>query len=80
MIGPWLIQYYEANPNLILGAGLAVVVGVYYITARIHARKAHSPPGPSSLPIIGSLFHYPTSYPWFKFTEWKEQYGTFDKL
>ncbi|KAI0812779.1 cytochrome P450, partial [Irpex lacteus] len=42
--------------------------------------KAPLPPGPPGYPLIGNLLHYPPQYPWFKFTEWKAQFGDMVRL
>ncbi|KAK7692344.1 hypothetical protein QCA50_003969 [Cerrena zonata] len=39
------------------------------------SRSLPLPPGPKSLPIIGSLFHAPVSMPWRTFREWSHTYG-----
>ena len=66
-------------PNLKVGLVLgALVLCVCFARWRRSTNsRARLPPGPSSIPIIGSLFHYPSSYPWFKFTEWKHQFGRY---
>jgi hypothetical protein len=65
------------NPNLALQVvtGFGAFICSLYIYYVRHGRSAPLPPGPFGLPIIGSLLHYPKSYPWFKFTEWKHQFG-----
>ncbi|KAI0086795.1 cytochrome P450 [Irpex rosettiformis] len=79
------LALHISNPNLILGAGLgtvllAVCLYRYFHLRRYSGLKVPLPPGPSGLPIVGSLLHYPTSYPWFKFTEWKHQFGDIVRL
>lgn len=40
------------------------------------AKRRKMAPGPPGVPLLGNVFDVPSSMPWFKFTEWKQQYGT----
>lgn len=63
-----------SNTSTVLVAGLGILA--FWIYTYFGRRgKAPLPPGPFSLPLIGNIFHYPPQYPWFKFTEWKDQFG-----
>ncbi|KAI0684340.1 cytochrome P450 [Earliella scabrosa] len=55
-------------------AGIALVWAIKsIITTSLRRRKM--PPGPPGVPLLGNVFDVPSSMPWFKFTEWKQQYG-----
>ncbi|KAJ6573863.1 cytochrome P450 [Mycena vulgaris] len=57
--------------------GLAAIVGaqtvLHVVKSYLTRRKMH--PGPTGIPVLGNALQVPTSMPWYRFTEWKEQYG-----
>ncbi|RPD67493.1 cytochrome P450 [Lentinus tigrinus ALCF2SS1-7] len=55
-------------------AGILFVWTVKKIIA-VSVRNRRMPPGPPGVPILGNIFDVPKNMPWFKFTEWKQQYG-----
>ncbi|CAL1707469.1 unnamed protein product [Somion occarium] len=53
----------------------ALVGWVVYRCSRIGARESYLPPGPPTIPLLGNLLDFPTSYAHLQFTEWAKQYG-----
>nr|F1SY62.1 RecName: Full=Cytochrome P450 monooxygenase 58 [Postia placenta Mad-698-R]BAK09406.1 cytochrome P450 [Postia placenta] len=54
---------------------LALALGLLLITARVISKsKGTMPPGPRGLPLLGNIFQLP-KLPWYRFTEWKEEFG-----
>jgi hypothetical protein len=43
-------------------------------------RDDKNPPGPTPLPLVGSLLDFPLENHYVKFTKWREQYGEFLSL
>ncbi|KAF9463394.1 cytochrome P450 [Collybia nuda] len=64
------LSVHDIN-NLLKLLALAIVFKYFH---RLYYRSKYWPPGPRGLPILGNIFQLP-SFPWFKFTEWKAQYG-----
>ncbi|PPQ65061.1 hypothetical protein CVT26_015757 [Gymnopilus dilepis] len=56
-----------------LSATAVLVFSSWILKSYWDARKL--PPGPRGLPILGNMFQVPAQMPWFKFTEWSQQYG-----
>ena len=57
---------------------LAVVVGFGGLTLlvmRAGKRRLPYPPGPRSLPIVGSLFSIPSQEEWITYKKWSEELG-----
>ncbi|KAJ7139436.1 cytochrome P450 [Mycena epipterygia] len=46
---------------------------LYVVKSYLRRRKMH--PGPAGIPVLGNALQVPTTKPWYRFTEWKEQYG-----
>ncbi|KAJ7610296.1 cytochrome P450 [Mycena polygramma] len=42
---------------------------------RTYSRRRKMHPGPTGIPVLGNALQVPSSMPWYRFTEWKEQYG-----
>nr|CAD7408709.1 unnamed protein product [Timema poppensis] len=60
---------------------LAVTLAVIYLVYLwINTKPKNYPPGPVSLPLIGSTFSIPKSYIHFKMMEWQEKYGSLTGL
>nr|CAD7392258.1 unnamed protein product [Timema cristinae] len=60
---------------------LAVTLAVIYLVYLwVSAKPKNYPPGPISLPLIGSTFSIPKSYIHFKMMEWQETYGSLTGL
>lgn len=61
-------------------AYLDIALGVVGVLLVWHLLKkkaaAPHPPGPKGLLVVGNVVDMPTSHEWYKFAEWKEQYGT----
>ena len=51
---------------------LLAAAAAYLVRAR---NSKQLPPGPSSLPLVGNLWHVPLRHPWLAFTEWGKTYG-----
>ena len=60
---------------LALGATLA-------LRSIVNARRLRRqmPPGPPGIPFLGNALQVPTAFTWFKFTEWKQQYGQYSPI
>ncbi|KAJ7671941.1 cytochrome P450 [Mycena rosella] len=55
-------------------ATIAVAQTVFHVfKSYLRRRKMH--PGPTGVPVLGNVLQVPTSMPWYRFSEWKEQYG-----
>jgi hypothetical protein len=71
MFQPFSIQLltplYAAFP-------LVVFVTVKFAIAS-WLQRCKMPPGPTGIPILGNALQMPTAMPWFRFTQWKEEYG-----
>lgn len=55
---------------------LLVIVGVLFVVKR-QLKPGKLPPGPSGLPVLGSVLEIPTRNSWFYFTRLKELFGVF---
>ena len=61
---------------LVAGLGLFLSVSLLYFPRLSFATRSLLPPGPSRLPLIGSLLHWPRGKePWKAFCRWKQIYG-----
>ena len=69
-----LVPFPGSPVYLALGVILLGWLAKTIITTSLTRRKM--PPGPPGVPLLGNVFDVPSSMPWFKFTEWKQQYGT----
>lgn len=83
-IGPLGLSFRSQNTrNMFTGSlayldivlGVAGVLLVWHLLLKKKAAAPH-PPGPKGLPVVGNVVDMPTSHEWYKFAEWKEQYGT----
>ncbi|KAI0087992.1 cytochrome P450 [Irpex rosettiformis] len=79
-----LIIAMEGQANVLDPSLMPLIVcATFFFGLYVYFRrqgKAPLLPGPFSLPVIGNLFHYPPEYPWYKFTEWKCQFGDMFRL
>jgi hypothetical protein len=56
----------------------AATVAIYLLGRWASKKRSHGaplPPGPSGLPIIGSLLAWPKDQEWITFSKWAKQYG-----
>lgn len=57
--------------NLLKLFSLTIIVKyIHYL----YFQTRYWPPGPRGIPILGNMFQLP-KLPWYKFIEWKAQYG-----
>ncbi|PPQ74466.1 hypothetical protein CVT26_001103 [Gymnopilus dilepis] len=55
---------------------LAAVLVVFMLKLLTSYRRLQAlPPGPRGFPIIGNIFQVPLKMPWFKFSEWAQEFG-----
>lgn len=59
-----------------LGFLLAFIVALYVRNRRQHAQPL--PPGPSGLPLLGSVLKWPKGHAWLKFNDWTKEFGSFN--
>ena len=67
----WSLQMWL---SLLLPILLSKIIHSVYKTHRL--RKL-MPPGPPGLPLLGNVLQFRDEQ-WLKFTEWKEQYGSYE--
>ncbi|KAJ6533290.1 cytochrome P450 [Mycena vulgaris] len=58
--------------NLLIFA--AAVVSLCYLRLRRNRLKLPLPPGPPKLPLVGNLFHIPSTFEWETYLEWSKAY------
>ncbi|KAJ3558862.1 hypothetical protein NM688_g675 [Phlebia brevispora] len=58
---------------------LTTVLKVLHSLFQVRRLRKSMPPGPPGLPLLGNYLDM-GSFVWFKFTEWKEQYGSIFSL
>lgn len=68
----------SSGPRVYVAFTAIVLVWLVKSIVSTSLRRRKMPPGPPGLPIIGNVLDVPSSMPWFKFTEWKQQYGERD--
>lgn len=71
-LGTSLLQTPNISNLLKLFSLTIVVKYIHYL----YFQTRYWPPGPRGIPILGNIFQLP-KLPWYKFTEWKAQYGAF---
>ncbi|KAJ8519711.1 hypothetical protein ONZ45_g3360 [Pleurotus djamor] len=54
----------------------SVVLFVFWLLRHTRTHRLPLPPGPTSLPIIGSLFVAPTKYQWVTYARWSQDFGS----
>jgi hypothetical protein len=63
-------------PTLLIPYALIATVALYAAhTIRKVMRRRLMPPGPPGIPVLGNALQMPTTFPWLRFTEWKDLYG-----
>ncbi|KAK7446329.1 hypothetical protein VKT23_014535 [Stygiomarasmius scandens] len=68
-----LKQFENIQVFQVFIAALAILIVKLCYSA--HVRRKYWPPGPPGLPIFGNVFQL-SQFQWFRFTEWKETYGS----
>ncbi|KAF7340729.1 Cytochrome P450 [Mycena sanguinolenta] len=54
---------------------IAVFAWFTFKVIRIGRRDEKLPPGPPTIPILGNIHLLPPKFPFFRFTEWAQEYG-----
>jgi hypothetical protein len=65
---------------------VGVLLAVVVIASRTIERRRRNPrrlalpPGPTRLPLIGSLLQIPQEKPWEVYDAWRKEYGTLSRI
>ncbi len=70
---PTLPPLLAANPTSVVITIVSLALLYHFFSTSISRKKL--PPGPRGLPVVGNIFQLSNDV-WFKFTEWKQTYGT----
>ncbi|KAI0294279.1 hypothetical protein B0F90DRAFT_1757912, partial [Multifurca ochricompacta] len=65
--------------NTLLPISIIFSILLFYTARYINSPYRKLPPGPRGYPIIGNILDI-QSKPWFRFTEWRKQYGRSSSL
>jgi hypothetical protein len=73
LLGNLLLTHLRSSKSITWA--VVAFLAIIYVTQKLNAlQKGRLPPGPTGIPIFGSLFQL-SGDAWVTFTEWKKTYG-----
>ena len=55
-----------------------IILSLALLTLKLRTRARRLPPGPSALPVLGSVHHLTLEFQQKRFQEWSKSYGKID--